>query len=97
MSTEQDDMFAPPAEPDLRSPQSWRVTLGLGDDRYGWWVRTSWCGRFKVCGNPPSARVVLFRSNVVNDRWNPPDVIGGYLTLQEAFDAAAKLVEEAAA
>lgn len=91
MSADQDDLFEAPRAPDLRSPLAWPVTSG--DAHYGWWVRTSWCGRFTICGGGYAARAVLFRRNVVNGRWNPPDIIDGFLTLEEAFEAAAKLVE----
>lgn len=92
MSAEQEDLFAPPpAEPDLRSVQAWPVTAG--DARYGWWVRTSWCGRYTICGSSRSARLLAYRRNVVGDRWNLPTDIGSFVTLEAAMQACAAHAE----
>lgn len=93
MATNQDDLFAPPppAEPDLRSVQAWPVTAG--DASRGWWVRTSWCGRFTIVFTSRSPRMVAFRRHVEDGRWNPPDVIGSYLSVEEAMQACAAHAE----
>lgn len=96
MHADQVDLFQPPAEEaprstDLRTPEAWKITSS--DAEYGWFVRTSWCGRFTIVHYAASANVVAFRRNVVGDRWNPPTVIGGYPTSREAAEACALYAE----
>lgn len=93
MHADQVDLFAPEPHPvtDLRSAVAWPITSSSAE--YGWWVRTSWCGRFTICWDEHTARFVAFRRNIVGDRWNPPTWCDGFKTLQEAFEACALYAE----